>query len=262
MSQAILNSNDNISIANGVSIWFQPNFTGEYEELGDLVVDGVTLSPEFLDHRSYRFGINALRKRLLTQKNASMTITINEPNILSLQRAVFGSTPTSGESATAFQGARYTVRADGGGTYIDLQIDGGESIFSNITVTEIFASTDALYAADLLGTNAVPDTEGKVYFDATDAGLDEGDLVYVKYQKALTGLYKTEIFGSSTASIEGAAKFQVLNEQGGVLQLWDIASISLAPNGDLPYPLDAVQTIPMTATLQERSGTFGNIYTA
>ena len=262
MSQEILNSNDNISIAHAVSFWFQRDFTGEYRELGDLVVDGVTLSPEFLDHRSYRFSINALRKRLLTAKNASMTITLNEPNILNLQRATFGGDISTGQSTTQLEGRTFNVRLDGGGTYIDLQNDAGESTFSGLVVTEIFAVTDPTYSTNLISGNISPDTEGKVYFDATDTGLDEDDEVYVQYEKTLTGLFRTEIFGSSSASIEGAAKFQVLNPQGGVLQLWDIASVSLAPNGDLPYPLDGVQTIPMTATLQERSGTFGNIYAA
>lgn len=262
MAQEIINSNENIGIAHGVSFWFQRDFTGEYRELGDLVVDGVTLGPEFLDHRSYRFGINALRKRLLTQKNASMTMTLNEPNIRNLQRALFAGDITSSQTTTQLEGRHFPVRLDGTGTYVDLDNDAGESNFGAITIKEIFSETDVLNLTNLIAADLFPNTDGKVYFDSTDTGLDEGDQVYVQYEKALTGLYKCEIFGSATASIEGAAKFQVLNPQGGVLQLWDIASVSLSPNGDLPYPLDGIQSIPMLATLQERSGTFGNIYTA
>lgn len=262
MSQEILNNEDNISIAHGVSFWFQRNFTGEYRELGDIVVDGVTLAPEFFDFRSYRFGINALRKRLLTQKNASMTMTLNEPNILNLQRALFAGEISSGEAVTQLEGRVFNVRLDGVGTYIDLQNDAGESAFGDITVVEIFAVTDVLYTTNLISGDLSPDTDGKVYFDSSDTGLEEDDQVYVQYEKALTGLFKAEIFGSESASIEGAAKLQILNPQGGVVQLWDIASVALAPNGDLPYPLDGVQTIPLQATLQERSGTFGSIYAA
>lgn len=262
MSQEILNNEDNISIAHGVSFWFQQDFTGSFRELGDLVVDGVTLGPEFSDFRSYRFGINALRKRLLTQKNASMTLTLNEPNILNLKRALFGGEVSSNEANTQLEGRVFSVREDVGGTYIDLQNDAGESAFGDIMVVEIFAVTDVLYSTNLISADISPDTEGKVYFDASDTGLNVDDQVYAQYEKALTGLFKTEIFGSESASVDGAAKFQVLNPQGGVMQIWDIASVSLAPNGDLPYPLDSVQTIPLLATLQERSGTFGHVYAA
>ena len=78
MAQEAFNSANNINIAHNVSMWFQRDFVGDFVELGDLLVDGVTLAPEFADFRSYRNGINALRKRLLTSRTASMTATLNE----------------------------------------------------------------------------------------------------------------------------------------------------------------------------------------
>jgi hypothetical protein len=262
LSQEIINSNENISLPNGVSFWFDEGYTGVFRELGDLLVDGISLAPEFFDHRSYRFGINALRKRLLTAKNASITMTLNEMNIQNLQRGVFGGVVTSGNSFDAFEGRKFTVRLTGGNTYVDLDNDAGETNFGDITITGLFADSDVLFSTNLISADLFPDTDGRVFFDSTDTGLEEGDEVYVQYEKAVTGLFKTEIFGSTSASIEGAAQFQVLSPQGGVLQIWSIASVSLAPNGDMPVPLDGVQTIPLIATLQERSGTFGNIYTA
>jgi hypothetical protein len=261
LSQEILNSEDNISIAHGVSFWFQRNFTGSYRELGDLVLDGVTLSPDFFEFRSYRFGINALRKKLLTGKNASMNLTLNEPNILNLQRALFAGEISTAQTTTQFEGRIFEVQLDGTGTYIDFDAI-GETGFGAITVVDMFAVTDVTYSTSLLNVDLTLNTDGKAYFDQTDAGVESGDDVYVQYEKDRTGLFKAEIFGSETASVEGAAKLQILNSQGGVAQIWDIASVSLAPNGDMPAPLDAVQTIPITATLQERSGTFGNVYAA
>lgn len=261
MSQEILNSEDNIAIAHGVSFWFQRDHLGSYRELGDLVLDGITLSPDFFEFRSYRFGINALRKRLLTGKNASMTLTLNEPNILNLQRAVFGGSISTLQATTQLEGRIFTVQLDGNGTYIDFDAI-GETGFGAITVVDMFNVTDPTYSTSLLTVDLTLNTDGKAYFDQTDAGVESGDEVYVQYEKSRTGLFKTEIFGSDTASIEGAAKLQILNPQGGIAQIWDIASVSLSPNGDMSAALDSIQTIPMTATLQERSGTFGNIYCA
>lgn len=261
--QEVLNSTANINIPDTVSMWFQQNFTGDYVELGDLIVDGISLTPEFLDFRSYRNGLNSIRKRLLTATNATMTLTLNEPNIVNLQRVIFGGAIASGESIVAFEGRHLTVQNDGGaggGEYIDLA-DAGETDFRNITVTGMYLTTDVLEATNLLSANGTLDTDGRFRFDGTDAGAGEGTIVYLKYQVTLSGMLSSEIYGSTEATVEGAARMQARNEQGGVTQIWDLASVALAPNGDMPFPLDAIQTIPLTATLQERSGTFGKVYT-
>ena len=75
MAQEPLNSPENINLPHGVSGWFQRDFTGSFIEVGDMVVDSFSPTPEFLEHFSYRDGIRALRKRLLTQKSATMGIT-------------------------------------------------------------------------------------------------------------------------------------------------------------------------------------------
>lgn len=261
MAQEVLNSSNNINIPDTVSMWFQENFTGNFRELGDLIVDGISLTPEFLDFRSYRNGLNAIRKRLLTAKNATMTLTLNEPNIENLKRVTFGGAIASGDSITVFEGRHLTVGRDATNEYIDLT-DAGETDLGNITVTDIYAISDVTEATNLISANGTPDTDGKFYFDGTDAGAGEGTVVLVKYQIAATGLHSTEIYGSATATIQGAARMQARNTQGGVFQVWDLASVTLAPNGDMPFPLDAIQTIPLTATLEERSGTFGKVYAA
>lgn len=260
MAQEAFNSTNNINLAHNVSMWFQRDFTGDYSELGDLVVDGVNLAPEFADFRSYRNGINALRKRLLTSRAATITATLNEPNIRNLERVLFGTTPVSGDSITAYEGKHLTVKADGSGEYLDLN-DAGETDFANITVTAIYAATDVLEATNLISANIVPDTDGFIRFDGTDLGIAIGAIVYVRYEIETDSMFSTEIYGADNATVEGAAQLQARNLQGGVIQIWELASVSLAPNGDLVYPIDAVQTVPVSLSLQERSGTFGKVYT-
>ncbi len=261
MAQQAFNSTENINIAHNVSMWFQRDFVGTFIEMGDLLVDGVNLAPEFNDFRSYRNGINALRKKLLTSRAASITATLNEPNIVNLERVLFGSVPVSGDAVTAFEGKHLTVKAGTGGLVVVDLADAGESDFSAITVKSIYDADDVLEATNLIAGDILPDTDGLVAFDETDTGLNIGDIVYVRYEIAVTTLFSTEIYGADTTAIEGACRLQARNLSGGVVQIWELASVSLAPNGDLTYPLDAIQTVPITATLQERSGTFGKVYT-
>ena len=261
MSQEAFNSTNNINIAHNVSLWFQRDFSGDFSELGDLIVEGVTLSPEFAEHRSYRNGINALRKRLLTNRSASITATLNEPNIRTLERVLFGTTPVSGQTATAQEGKHLTVQEDGSGLFLDMADAGESGNFDDITVKSIYAADDVLEATNLISSDILLETEGYARFLVTDTGLTEGDIVYVRYEIEIDSLFSTEIFGAKDATVEGAAQLQARNLQGGVVQLWELASVNMAPNGDLSYPLDAIQTVPILMSMQERSGAFGKVYT-
>lgn len=261
MGQQAFNSTENINIAHNVSMWFQRDFVGDFVELGDLLVDGVNLTPEFSEFRSYRNGINAVRKRLLTSRSATITATLNEPNVRNMERVLYGSVPVSGDAVTAFEGQHLTVKAGAGGLVAVDLADAGETDFSIITVTAIYDSDDVLEATNLIAGDILPDTDGLASFDETDSGLNVGDIVYVRYELSVTSLFSTEIYGATNTSVEGAARLQARNLSGGVVQLWELASVGLAPNGDLTYPLDAIQTVPILATLQERSGTFGKVYT-
>lgn len=263
MAQEILNSSNNLNIPHVVSGWFDQDWGSDYVELGDLRVNGVSLTPEFYEHRSYRQSINSLRKRMVAAKNASITMTLNEPNILNLQRVLFGGTIASGDQATAYEGRHLVVRVDANGEYVDLYTDGDQpkSAMGNITVVGLYQVTDVSLATNLLSSNLTPDTDGHVYFDATDVGADVGSTVYVRFNRTETALYSSEIFGASNATVEGAGQIQCLNDQGGVLQIWDLASVHLAPNGDITLPLDSLQEIPLIMTLQERLGTYGTVYT-
>lgn len=260
MAQEAPNSVNNINIPHNVSLWFDRDFSGTFVELGDVADVAVTLAPEFADFRSYRNGINALRKRLLTAEAASISAVLNEPNIRNLERVGFGSAPVSGQSTTVLEGKHLDIkeRVTGAGDLVFNMADAGETDFGNITITGIYAATDVLEATNLIAANLAVDTDGMVDLGETDFTLS--DTHYVRYEVAVSSLFSTTIFGAASATVEGAAKLQSRNLSGGVKQIWDIASVHLAPNGDLPYPLDAVQTIPILLTLQERASLWGTIY--
>jgi hypothetical protein len=259
MAQEAFNSTNNINIPHNISMWFQRDFAGNFQEFGDLVVDGVSLTPEFAEFRSYRNGIKALRKRLFTNRSATVTATLNEPNIRTFERVLFGTSPSSGSSVTAYEGQHLTIKDIGSGNLGVELADANETDFGNITVTAIYAATDVLEATNMIPSNVLPDTDGKV--DFTDTDFTVGDIVYVRYEHTQGSMFSTEIFGATDATVEGAAQLQARNLQGGVIQIWELASVGLAPNGDLSYPVDTTQSIPVILSLQERAGSFGTLYT-
>ena len=258
MAVAVINNSDNINIPHGVSAWFQKDFTGEFLELGDLAIDGVTLTPEFVEFESYRSGTRGIRKKILTTRAASVSTTLNEASVVNLQRMIYGGAVASGQSKTALEGREMTIEEDTDSLFVDIATAEPNITPADISVTGIFAETDILEASSYTITGGGPlDTAGKCRFSGGGAA---GDTVYVKYSITTTSLYSSEIFGSADATIEGAVQLQARNQNGGIFQIWDLASVQLAPNGDISYPLDAIQTLPMLLTLQERGGTFGTIY--
>ena len=265
MSQLTLNNPDNLNVPSAVSVWFDKDWAGTWVELGDCVVDGVDLAPEFAEHRSYRNGINALRKRILTAKAGTINITLNEPNLLNLQRGVYGGTiETSGVTAPTIREGRMMQLTDGGSGagshYFDIDTEDTNAVASitDETSFEIFAAADYLEATDLTQSDDVWDgsngqmTPGAASFTSLTAWF------YVKYTWAAGTSNRTEIFGVSF--IEGACQLQARNFEGGSDQIWYLNSVNLAPNGTIPTPLDAIQTIPITLSLQSRNGGFGYIY--
>lgn len=259
MAQEAPNSSNNINLPHNISIWFQQNWTGDFYELGDCLIDAFSITPEFTEHNSYRNGLAALRKRLLTNRAATLGATLYEPNITNLQRVLYGGTISTGNSVTVYEGRHMTVEGVAGAAYFDMTTV--EDDVDAVTITGVYAATDVQEGTNLISVDIDPDSDGQAVIDETDVGLDIGDIAYVRYQITVTTMFGTEIFGASEATIEGAAQVQARNTQGGVQQIWSLASVQLAPNGDLSYPLDAVQSVPVLLTLQERSGTFGTLYT-
>jgi len=264
MANEPLNSPNNINLAAGVSAWFQRDYAGDRVELGDLVIDEFTPSPEFLEHFSYRNGLRALRKRLLTQKSATMAMTLNEPSIINLQRVLFGGDISDSESETLFEGRQATLQTDTDDElYIDVAAMDADVTVANVTITGVYELSDPRTQFGMaVQASGVPDGNNRVAVaNTTETTAVDGDTVYVTYTIAETGWYKSEIFGADNATVEGALQVQLRNQSGGIQQVYDLNSVQLAANGGIPFALDAIQTLPILATLQERNGSFGDIYT-
>ena len=288
MAQNNLNSTNNINIPNCISLWFNKDFavdtqtagttpTNAWVEFGDCLIDGVSITPDYAEHRSYRNGRNSLRKRLLTVQNCSINATLNEPNIQNLQRVLYGGTIQDSQSVRVFEARQMELKEPSTGVFqFDFTPEEGgahDIAASEFLITGIFNITDVTESENLLDDAKVADTDGLVTLSATDktnvttaGGVGStahvaGDMLYVKFETTVTGMTSTEIYGSTTNTIEGAARLEARNNKGGTVQIWDIASASLSPNGDLGYPLDAIQTVPLTMTLQEREGTWGTLFT-
>ena len=276
MAQEVVNSSANINIANHLSLWFNKDWgtaTNSWKEFGDLYVDGVSVTPEWAEHRSYRNGRNSLRKRLLTAQNCTVTATLNEPNIVNFQRLLYGGDVNTSDSVVVYEGKHLelkTASPDGapGVEYFDIEGDASEDssmipTSASYTVTGVYATTDVTEATNLISANVSVNTDGHAHLLLTgETDLEVGTTYYVKYQYTKSSMMSTEIYGATNSTIEGSARLQAPNTLGGTVQIWDLASVNVAPNGDIGYPLDAIQQIPLILTLQERNGTWGTIYTA
>jgi len=276
MAQEVVNSSANINIANHLSLWFNKDWgtaTNSWKEFGDLYVDGVSVTPEWAEHRSYRNGRNSLRKRLLTAQNCTVTATLNEPNIVNFQRLLYGGDVNTSDSVVVYEGKHLELKTashDGapGVEYFDIEGDASEDssmipTSASYTVTGVYATTDVTEATNLISANVSVNTDGHAHLLLTgETDLEVGTTYYVKYQYTKSSMMSTEIYGATNSTIEGSARLQARNTLGGTVQIWDLASVNVAPNGDIGYPLDAIQQIPLILTLQERNGTWGTIYTA
>lgn len=261
MAQKLLTNKDNIFIPNGLSCWFQSGWSGNYSELGDLEDVSITLDPTFEDVWSNRYGVAAKRTRLTTQKNASVALTLREPNVENLQRVLFGGAMSPAQSVTIYESAVLTVQAaDSMGVYVDWTK--AEDTAANVaSIVAAYRTSDVDKSNPLDPVETVPDsTDNRLHFAALTTSLTAGEEVIVFYTKTETGCVKVEIFGDTDLQIEGAAQFQCRSQDGGIMQIWALEAVSLTPNGDLTYPLDAHQTVPLLMTMQERNGTFGYIY--
>lgn len=259
MSVKVLTNADNINIANTISAWFQQDYTGDYVELGDIEECGQNYEPTFVDVYSNRFGVQARRARLLTLKEASVNFVLREPNPENLQRLVYGGTITSSQSFNTWESVVLDIEGvDSVGPYVDWSDVNDDSPTSFIGA---YLTTDVLREDEFTVNASDPDSAERVHITQSSITLEEDDEVLIVYRKQNTDYYKIPIFGATDLEIVGAGIFQARAIDGGVEQIFEFDSVTLSPNGEFTFPLDSQQTLPMTWSLQERSGSFGNIYT-
>lgn len=266
MSQFAPNSAKNINQPHGVSGWFRRDFTGDFVDLGDLLVDGINFTPEFSEVESYRGGARSVIKRNLSSRAGQVTLQLREPGIRSLALASYSSSPAKNVSETwqVHDSAHLTVEDNGGGEKVvdlgaaDPALPGD---LSDVTIIGVYDEDDVLLtnAHSNGGADSEFVSDGKVRI--TDSAVAIGDIVYVVYTIDRSVSFQAELFAAELAAIEGDLKIQARNQSGGIFQLWHFASAQLAPNGDISYPIDDLQSVPLLATLQARNGSFGTIYT-
>ena len=276
MAQENFNSTENINVPHNISLWFQKDWDGDFIEFGDCVVDGVDLAPEFAEHQSYRNGVRALRKRIMTGRGGGVSVTLFEPNILNLQRALYGgdiSKPDPADQPTWYDAAKVQIEDNAAGSEVGIdftkfedsaviaQLDneGAASDDNEILAIEVYAATDWEEGGVDPINNSLDEltTDGFLTID-TPGSLVAGNWRYVRYAWLATEMARTELFSKTV--VEGAAQLQARNTQGGAEQLWHFNSVNVPSNGAIPFPTDAVQSVPLTLSLMEKDGSFGYVY--
>jgi len=240
----------NVQIPHGVSFHFRRTGTSLWVDLGDLGGD-VSIEPtvDFFEFQSRRSGLRGVSKRILSSRGITIEATLNEVAPENIRLAFFGGAETSA-NATLYETAIPAKVGAGAGTWTlpdttGVTIDSVRSIDGESTYTDGVEYTDAAGVLTAEATGAM--------FDAA-----VGTRVHVTYSIAKTDIKKFEML--STTTQEGAAQFQIRNNNGGLGQIYELDSVHVAPNGALNVPVEDPQSLPVTLTAQEVNGLFGRVY--
>jgi hypothetical protein len=93
-------------------------------------------------------------------------------------------------------------------------------------------------------------------------GLDTlaaGTKLHITYETELSTTGTTFTILDDT-SVEGQLQFQIRNMEGGLAQILELDSVTIAPSGAITVPVDAVQQLPLTITAQIVNGEFGRMH--
>lgn len=242
----------NVSIGHGVKVFFMRDGTTTWLNLGDLADVSVTPSVEFLEHRSNHDGVQAVAKRILSDRSISIQAVLNEINIDNLRLALYGGAAATGSLNVISTSVPKRTASD---TFVL-----PEAVESIISITSTDGDTAYVETTDwTLGSDGV--TISIVASSSLDTDLpNEGDQVHVVYQVqfASADTRKIEILDQTT--IEGQIQFQIRNNEGGLAQIIELDLVQISPNGAIPVPPDAIQNLPLTITGQVLNGNFGRVY--
>lgn len=237
----------NVSIPHGVSFFFRRTGDTDFMDFGDLQDVSITPVAEFLEHSSNRKGINAVVKRILTNRSLTIDMTLNEVNTENVRIAFYGGAITSGVSVSVLETATPTTTGS-----------------DTLTLPEPASSLVALVSED--GGTTYTYTHAGTPVSPTDAvtGITPapgaGVVLHALYEVSFQDTHRIELLDTTT--IEGAARFQIRNNKGGLAQVFELDDVQIAPNGAIPTPADAIQNLPIVVTVQELNGQFGRIYFA
>jgi hypothetical protein len=249
------NLSRNIAIAHGVKLFFkdETKTTPVFHDLGDLSDLTVTPVVEFVEHFSNHDGRNSLAKRIVQSRSLTIEATLNEINEENLKIAFFGGTKDpSGTINYQFSEVLSEGAAD---TFTLTHTPVADSVLAYKEKDE----TAVTNSGDSGGSGGADFTYTSNTLTAVGSGALDGETkIRVEYTVAMTSATKTELFGET--EIHGAIQLHVLNNQGGVAQIFSIEDALITPSGSLNYPVDGIQSIPITIRSLAKNGKIGDVY--
>lgn len=230
----------NVTIPHGISFFFKRKSTSTWLDFGDISDVSITPVAEFLEHQSNRKGINAVVKRILTNRSLTVDVTLNEINLENLRLSLYGGDITTG-SIHVLETATLTPAT------------------GVVTLPEIADIVLAVTNDDGSEVHTYTHSAPSLYVSLSDTV--ETSTVHVTYEVAFsTGDPTRKIEMLDITTIEGVGRFQIRNNKGGLAQIFEFDDVQIAPNGAIPTPSDAIQALPLTVTVQELNGKFGRVY--
>jgi len=259
------NVSRNMQIPHGVRIMFKRTGAGtNWIDMGDVSDLSVTPLAEFLEHFSNQDGRNALAKRILTNRGVSIEATLNEINAENLKLAFLGgntSNTASTVKVTTSEVVAATIVAPittpiwilsddpaGGSTASVLRVvsEDGDTLYPDYTV------------AGTAGSYYIEDDDHPAAGGLVD--LPVGTKLHITYETELSSTTGTTFTILDDTSVEGQLQFQIRNMEGGLAQILELDSVTIAPSGAITVPVDAVQQLPLTITAQIVNGEFGRMH--
>lgn len=244
------NLSRNIAIAHGVKLFFKDETatTPVYRDLGDLSDLAVNPVVEFVEHFSNHDGVNSLAKRIVQSRSLTIDATLNEINEENLMLAMFGGTKST--SGTINYQFAEVVSEDAAGdtfTLTHTPVASSLKVYKEKDDTAVTNTADADFT---LATNVVT---------AVGSGAIENETkIRVEYTVEMASATKSELFGQT--NYHGEVQLHVLNNQGGVAQIFQLDDALISPNGSLNFPVDGVQSLPITIRSLVKNGRIGDMY--
>jgi hypothetical protein len=245
------NISRNVQIPHGVRLMFLESGTTSWINLGDLSDVSVTPLAEFLEAFSNHDGKNALVKRILTNRGISIECTLNEINVENLKLVFMGgATGTQSKTIQVAEVVTGSINTGNPNSEVDYTLSdtptGTVTVKSESGATTYTATTDYTIS----GVTITAETTGSINVD--------GNKIHVSYGTNIGSSTKFEVLGNT--EIEGQAQFQIRNQDGGLSQILELSSVTIAPTGAIATPVDAIQTLPLTLTAQAVNGSFGDMF--
>lgn len=249
------NPNRNVAIPGGIRLLFKRTGDTYHQTLGDI--SDVTLTPtaEYLEFSSAYDGISSVVKRILQSRALTINATLNEINNPNLRHAFLAGAPATA-SINIIAQSSFVISDSNTCTIPDLLS------ISNSNILEVRSEDGGtLYTASSDWTSS-GQTLTIVTSSTLDTDTSPGDRINVLYRVIKDGSDNTQKMQIlSDTSVEGSLQFQIRQQDGGLAQIVELDSVLLSPNGDITYPVDNVQSLPLQIDAQQVNGQFGNIYT-